>query len=266
MHISGIGLTAPFGGLPELKHALTEDAFQQAETLQADTTELASFVSPRKLRRVDHFTSMTLLAAYRALADAGYGAAAPDNMGIVLSSGFGPAETTFDFLDSILDHGAGCASPLAFSHSVHNIPAAMLAMFLGSPCPCTTICQPYRPVSTGLLTAQAWLEEGRVDAVLFGAVDEATPLLTHVSGRIGTPRLGEGAAFFMLGRTEGRHGRVQQSQDGASASGPEALVDSLCGYLPVKSAFRLAAAAVVARQSGTAKCREQGITLSVEIP
>ncbi|WP_147821957.1 beta-ketoacyl synthase chain length factor [Salidesulfovibrio onnuriiensis] len=265
MHISGIGLAAPFGGLDELRNALGQKTSPAiSEPYKVDTGELKNHVPPRKLRRVDHFTSMTLLAAYRALADAGYGQAAPKNPAIVLCSGFGPAETTFDFLDSILDFGAGCASPLAFSHSVHNIPAAMLAMFLNTPCPCTAICQPYRPVTTALLTARAWLEEGRAETVLVGAVDESTPLLEHVSGQLGRPRIGEGAAFFVLNKANGTYGRASLLPGQAAETEDDALIDTLCGYLPVKAAFRLAAAALRAEKTGQSRCSEQGLCVTVE--
>lgn len=135
-----------------------------------DTSDLNSYFAPRRLRRVDHFTRMTMLAGCRALHDAAgtvqedlkTAIPLPDDMGIVISTGYGPSQTVFEFLDSIIDHGAGCASPLAFSHSVHNIPAATISLFLNNPKPYTTICQLHGPLLAALQTAGCWLNEGRV--------------------------------------------------------------------------------------------------------
>jgi len=267
--LSGMGLAAPFGGLKELRAALDTDVPSAPDhKYRVDTTSLTEFVPARRLRRVDHFTSMTLLAAYRALYDAGYGETLPERMGIVLCTGYGPSETTFDFLDSIIDFGAGCASPLAFSHSVHNIPAAMLAMFLKTPCPCTTLCQLHRPVFTGLLTAQTWLSEERVDTVLLGAVDETTPLLEHTSNQLGRNPVGEGAAFFVLQRQEERTGRTIRL---APAEAPKGLAARevlqpkvLCGDMPVGAAFALAATAVRVEAGIAAECMEHGALIRVE--
>ncbi|WP_432737390.1 beta-ketoacyl synthase chain length factor [Maridesulfovibrio sp. FT414] len=180
-----------------------------------DTSDLNSYFAPRRLRRVDHFTRMAMLAGCRALHDAaGTGQEdlkaqlpLPDNMGIVISTGYGPSQTIFEFLDSIIDHGAGCASPLAFAHSVHNIPVATMSLFFNNPKPYTTICQISGPLQAGLQTAGCWLNEGRVQKVLFGVVDEKTLLLEDNTKRLLEKRgftsepipIGEGACFFLFG-------------------------------------------------------------------
>ncbi|WP_320007309.1 beta-ketoacyl synthase chain length factor [Maridesulfovibrio sp.] len=183
-----------------------------------DTSDLNSYFAPRRLRRVDHFTRMTMLAGCRALHDAAgteqkdlkTTLPLPEDMGIVLSTGYGPSQTTFEFLDSIIDHGAGCASPLAFSHSVHNIPAATMAVFLDNPKPCTTICQLHGPLMAAVQTAGCWLNERRVNKVLLGVVDEKTPLLEDNTLRLLRAKnfsgkqleTGEGCCFFLLGPAE----------------------------------------------------------------
>ncbi|WP_203544610.1 beta-ketoacyl synthase chain length factor [Desulfovibrio sp. JC022] len=183
-----------------------------------ETSDLNSYFAPRRLRRVDHFTRMTLLAGCRALHDAAGTVQEdlktpldlPEDMGVVISTGYGPSQTIFEFLDSIIDHGAGCASPLAFSHSVHNIPAATMSVFLNNPKPYTTLCQLHGPLLAGLQTAGCWLAEGRVKKVLLGLVDEKTPLLEDNTRRLLENKglageqipVGEGACFFLLGSAE----------------------------------------------------------------
>ncbi len=201
-------------------------AGQEAALPKTDTTGLTRFFPARSLRQIDHFTRMALLCACQTLENAGYimegeGKLLPPELGIILVSGYGPAAPTFQFLDSIMEYGEQMASPLAFSHSVHNIPVASLAIKLGITGPCLTITQLESPVTAGLLATSAWLSEGRVQQVLLGAVDEHTPMLEAISTRFireeNTPRplrrqfpLGEGAAFFLLSKdsSKARHGYI----------------------------------------------------------
>ncbi len=182
--IEGLGCVGSFGqGLADLRDGLASplrpgDANGMAK--QADTSDLGDLLPARALRQVDHFTRMALLAALRALDDARLDPGTP-GLGIILTTGYGPAAPTFQFLDSLIGHGESMASPLAFSHSVHNIPVASLALKLGISGPCATICQFESSVASGLLVAASWLAEGRADRILFGAVDEHTPLLAEVS-------------------------------------------------------------------------------------
>lgn len=207
--LEGLGVVWSNGdGLANLardgRHALNANPLFQ--TGITDTSALKDRLPLRTLRRTDHFTRMALLAAFQALDNAGCCPADLHHTGIVLSTGYGPARLTFDFLDSILDFGPDMASPLAFAHSVHNIPAATMALLLGISGPCTTICQPDTGVAAALLTARAWLNEERVSRVLLAAVEEQTPLLVentrrlargHTSGR-GRLAPGDGAVVFCL--------------------------------------------------------------------
>lgn len=190
----------------------------------ADTGDLTRYVPARALRRVDHFTRMTLLAAYRALEDAGLRTEELLGTGIVLATGYGPVKLTFDFLDSIIDFGPEMASPQAFAHSVHNIPAATVALMTGLRGPCFTVCQLDTAFAAAALTAWSWLREGRVQRVLLGAVDEHTDLLAENSLRLArdipvqasggrrTPPPGDGAAFLCLHAdpARARHGFLEE--------------------------------------------------------
>ncbi len=275
LSIRGIGLAAPFGDGTVLKQAATgtlpvgEIPHPRAEV---STEDLSRYVSPRQRRRIDHFTSMTLLAAFRALDNAGMLGDTPDRLGIVLCTGYGPAQTTFDFLDSIIDDGANLASPLAFSQSVHNIPAGVLSMILGSPCPQTTLCQHDRPVLAGLRTAALWLAEKRADHILLGAVDETTPFLKETArsfkdNAVPNFPVSEGASFFLLNnRGDGSAHLHFDSPDsfpearyrfGPGPDGAYGPIEKLIGEIPVSGAFYLAAAALAVENSPqTALCYE----------
>jgi 3-oxoacyl-[acyl-carrier-protein] synthase II len=214
MGVEGMGVVGPFGThVDDLERVTRAFLAGTPEPWSEDTTDtrpLAEHLKARALRRVDHFTRMGLLAAFKAVENAGW---SPENLqdaGIVLATGYGPSKLTFEFLDSIIDHGAPLSSPLAFSHSVHNIPAATIALQMHVNGPCFTVTQFETSVGAAFLTARSWLKEGRVKRILLGAVDERTDLLQHTTDRMvaesaqrthGMRRsypLGEGAAFFCL--------------------------------------------------------------------
>ncbi len=203
--VRGLGLVGGFGcGAEALGAALAAGAPPPAR--RADPEPLDRFLPRRTLRRVDHFSRLALLGAHLALEDAGLLGGDRSRLGVVVATGYGPSATTFGFLDSVLDGGDACASPTLFSNSVHNAAAAHLSIALGATGPCLTVSQFETSVASALLSAAGWLAEGRVDAVLFGGVDEAGPVLAYCWERFfgadAAARPGEGAGFLVLRRAE----------------------------------------------------------------
>ncbi len=179
----------------------------------ADTGPLETYLPKRSLRRLDHFSRLALLAACQALDSGGLleqgptgprSGFGPGELGLVLATGYGASATTFAFLDSILDDGDALSSPTLFSHSVHNIAAANIAMLLEVTGPCLTVSRFELSFASALCTALTWLREARVHAVLLGAVDEVCQVLAYCHSRLfghdsrQTVPLGDGAAFFLL--------------------------------------------------------------------
>lgn len=80
----------------------------------AKTDGLDDFVPKRALRRLDHYSRLSLLGGSMALADAGISEEKREKVGVIVASGYGAVATTFGFLDSVLDDGDHCASPTAF--------------------------------------------------------------------------------------------------------------------------------------------------------
>ena len=224
--IRGIGLVGGFGtGVEALRGALAGSPAGVATAVEAgggdpgcrraDTAALDGFVDRKALRRMDTISRLAILGACLALRDAGVDR--PDErMGVALSTGYGPSGTTLAFLDSFIDSGDACSSPTLFSSSVHNAPAANLSTLLGVTGPNLSVSQFEVSASSALLTATLWLEEGRVDRVLVGGVDEygdvlgycwkrffgaadTTPCLP-LDTRRQTARPGEGCAFLLLER------------------------------------------------------------------
>lgn len=176
------------------------------EILTADTTKVSSYIAKSKLRRVDHYSRMALLAAGRALENVSPEMVSTQKTGLIIATGFGALNSTFSFLDSYLDQGDKLAAPTWFSGSVHNAAAAYISICYGLTGPCLTVSQFDLSFASALLSAQAWLNTRRVDTVLIGAVDEwcnvsgycIQTLNTH-AGKMKSS-FGEGASFFLVTR------------------------------------------------------------------
>ncbi len=251
--ISGIGVVGGFGcGRQALASALrsgksprskasfmTPDGPAELPAYLADTAQLERFVPKRELRRIDHFSRMAMLGSFLALEDGGMLDADRSRLGVVIATGYGATRTTFSFLDSVISGGDALASPTHFSSSVHNAAAAHTSILLKATGPSLTVSQFEMSVPSALLTACLWLEEERVDAVLFGGVDECGELLHYCWQRFipGTGAdqpmcpldfehqsavAGEGAAFLLLTRAAGAaapYGRICQVQQGNVVGG-----------------------------------------------
>jgi len=231
--VKGIGVTGGFGcGVAELLEALQGGTGRVAElsvpaalgtTLQlpayrAGTERLEEFAPKRTLRRIDHYSKMGLLGAYLALEDGGLLGTDLSRLGVIVASGYGATATTFAFLDSIIGDGDICASPTHFANSVHNAAAANISIMLGAQGPSLTVSQFDMSVASALVSARQWLAEARVDAVLFGAIDEVSDLIGYLQHRQRGPLhpsaiaplafgeessiIGEGAAFLLLTRED----------------------------------------------------------------
>jgi len=223
--IKGIGVVGGFGcGVTDLDRALhsrdnnseivsipTPKGPVEMPVLTADTSGIEKFVPKRSLRRIDHFSRMAVLGAYLALEDAGkLEDPFEKDMGIIVASGYGPMRTTFAFLDSVINEGDECASPMQFSNSVHNAAAAHISILLKAPGPNLTVSQFEMSMPMAILTACQWLEGKRVNSVLVGGVDEYCDVLGYCRRRFfdegslpkGQTAAGEGAAFFLLTRDD----------------------------------------------------------------
>lgn len=233
MAIRGIGPVGAFGaGLdewratlkgekkvePELIAIETDQGPYNLPVFRASTSPLKTIIKSRELRRLDHFSRLALLGACLACKNSGQ-TLVGERTGLIVASAYGASATTFSFLDSVIKDGDALASPTLFSNSVHNAAAAHIAKQLNISGPNLSLTQGNLSVPMALMTAAHWLAEGRVDAVLCGAVDEYCDVLgycwqSYLNRKITTTRKnidpdlkpcgpGEGSLFFWLSRAEG---------------------------------------------------------------
>ena len=202
----------------------------------AFTTDLAAVKDGsllKRIRRADKLSKMCVVAASGAMADAGSGAGpgAGTGMGIILATSLGPHQTTFDFLNDILDFGDINVSPTRFSNSVHNAAASYVAETLGLRCPTLTVTRFFDSFHEALVLAGCWIAEGRCSRVLVGAADQYGDVLKYVMDAKLTPAPdgiirpfnlkptfqvpGEGAVFLLLGDPGARGARGAPGAPGA---------------------------------------------------
>lgn len=222
IQVRGIGPLGGFGaGIDQLKplieghrdigpDVLTIEKNKKLMTLacfRADTSRLDEFISPKKLRRIDHLSRMALLGSCLAIADAKLSPKELEDTGIILATGYGALDTGFSFLSSFLDKGDQLSKPTLFSNSVHNAAAAYISIFLGIKGPSLSVSQFDLSVPSALLTAMNWIQEGRANSVLVGGVDEYCDVLgyaaanLHAANNNKMPTLGEGGCFFVLSKS-----------------------------------------------------------------
>ena len=191
MYIDGIGVVFARGrGAQCFEAALKEGWRPPAQEnssmpvyrVEKDTLTDKSVL--RKTRRADRFSKMALLAAWDAAYDSSVALETQGgSLGVILATGFGPHETTFDFLDEIIAYGDSNVSPTIFSHSVHNAAASYIALALDSRGPTLTLTRYAFSFQEALMLAQCWIDQGRCQNVLVGCADVCGTAMEYVCSR-----------------------------------------------------------------------------------
>jgi len=93
----------------------------------------------RELRRADDFIRLAVVGGFKSLAEAPVRELAPEVRGVFIGTAFGPLETNFQSLGSLINDGEGQISPTLFSHSVYNAAAGYTARLLDFRGPALTV-------------------------------------------------------------------------------------------------------------------------------
>ena len=138
--VTGIGIVAPGAIGVEAFRALLASGRSAIDTVDRwDTTGLSAhtaavvrdlnakqFIAPMKLRRMNMLSRFALSAAKMALDDCG--TPPPENTGVALGTGFGPVQTSVDYMQEYVAKGAALAPPQLFAESVANAPGSHIAI------------------------------------------------------------------------------------------------------------------------------------------
>jgi 3-oxoacyl-[acyl-carrier-protein] synthase II len=186
MLITGIGTLGIFGfGKQALISAIAEEkTVDSYASLDIDIKTLSDKSLFKKLRRADRFTKMAVMAVDNALKDSSNKNINFENTGIIIATAFGPHNTTFAFLDELLEYGEKNVSPIKFSNSVHNAAASYIAQLFGVRGPITTISNFANPVEEAFTLASCWLNSNMCENILLCTVDERGEIYNQAYDKI----------------------------------------------------------------------------------
>ena len=142
-----------------------------AEAVKPDLRRMLHTGQTSRMSLVSQFAIAAVhLALTQARLSAGKGGVGPV-IGIVYATSHGPAATTQDIYDDLLDHGAASVKPRAFQESVFNAPASLASIQFGLKGPIQVLAASVgAPVV--LQQAQMLLAYPGVDAVIALCADE----------------------------------------------------------------------------------------------
>jgi hypothetical protein len=137
----------------------------------------------RELRRADDFIRLAVVGGFAALASAPGRELPPEARGIFIGTAFGPLETNFQSLGSLINDGEGQISPTLFSHSVYNSAAGYAARLLDFRGPALTVTDYGYPFLLALEEARLAVASGRVERALVLGVEVYSELLSDAYRR-----------------------------------------------------------------------------------
>lgn len=137
----------------------------------------------RDLRRADDFIQMAVISASTAVAQAPQRNISPEEKGVFIGTAFGPLETNFESLGSLIDDGEGQISPTLFSHSVYNSAAGYVARLLDIRGPALTITNYGWPFLIALEEARTAIATGRIRRAVVIGVETYSELLADAYRR-----------------------------------------------------------------------------------
>jgi 3-oxoacyl-[acyl-carrier-protein] synthase II len=203
-----------------------------------DDRAIDPWIAPAERRTMDRFGRLNVAGARRTIVCAGYTAeriaeGALGDAGLILSTTFGPWESTNRFVKELIDEGPLGTSARVFPNTVLNSAQGRVAINLKMKGPCSTICG-----APALSYALDLLELGRAERVLAGGVDEIYPNLLTAYSTDGT--LAPQSAREFLGRpfdpespgataAEGFAACFVETEESATARGANVLARIL-GY------------------------------------
>lgn len=210
--VTGIGTVGPWGaGTGELGRILREGAAPLSEldsprslglpldprvrwSGRVDPAWLEPWLSPRERRRMSAPSRFAVAAARMALEHGGHeipdGGA--DDLGVILSTTFGPVAVTEEMLGQIFTSGPEAASPFLFAESVANAPAAQVARLLGARGANLTVTEREAGALMAVRRAAGEIVAGRSARMFAGVSDEVTPVLQAILDRLGSLARGDG--------------------------------------------------------------------------
>lgn len=210
--INGSAAISPQNTLGETSFLRDAISYKGVRQLKCVEPSYSGMIDPMAARRMSRIIKMGIASALTCLKNAGV--SVPD--AIVTGTGLGCLEDTVKFLSSIYDNGEKLLNPTPFIQSTHNTAASAIAQVLKCKKYNSTYCHSGTSFENALTDAIMLIREEEAVNVLVGSMDELTPALFQITGRLGLWKRepvdsldllssgtrgtlpGEGAAFFLL--------------------------------------------------------------------
>ena len=204
--VASIGILGPFGrGIEKFSEVLdqkTQVENSGAKRIQKDTINDPDLKRIR--RRADKLSIAMLCAAKDAVSAARISEDDLSKTALISVTGFGAHNTTFKFLDGVIDYGQTAPSPTHFSNSVHNAPSFYITTSLKIKGLSVTFTGLNKPFTEALHYAEALINSGEYKKILLVAGDEVGDAMLKISemwykaNNTKEPEWGEGAVAFLL--------------------------------------------------------------------
>jgi 3-oxoacyl-[acyl-carrier-protein] synthase II len=191
-------------------------AFDSRQGFRIDIEDRFTCIEPdykliidlRQLRRMSRIMRMALASAIKTLEIA----KVQTPQAVITATGLGCLDDTGNFLIKMCDPDNRMMNPTAFIQSIHNTMGGQIAMHLKSNCYNNTFTQDVLSFEHALLDTIMLLEEGIIENVLLGGIDELTELKHELTSRLykaqkvseGYFGQGEGSTFFSLSAVPSR--------------------------------------------------------------
>lgn len=177
------------------RKALTTDA------ISADLQNILKTFTNQDLRRIGHFTELSLLGSQTTLSRLSK-PLIPETA-VYFSTGLGEVQKTVSLFQQALDADAGFASPYNFVSSVSSTTAFYVAKIAGFKSRNITVCQEELSFEMAFKLAQMDIEEGETEYALLGGTDECFHPRSEHMRRIQLNEeqiMGEGSGWLYLGK------------------------------------------------------------------
>ena len=116
-----------------------------------------------------------------------------------IGTAFGPTESMLNMTGRVQQKGLRFGSPMIFTHTFVNAPAALVSIEYGLQGPCMTQLLGDQSAAAALAYALTTMRLGRADLILAAGVDAASrPLLAALDAADATDPIGEAAAVLVL--------------------------------------------------------------------
>lgn len=147
--------------------------------------DLKAWISPMAARRMSPPSKMAVVAAKMAVEESGIDAGALRPAAVYVSTNFGPSTYSERILAQVFKENPEAVSPMLFTESVANAPAAQIALAFRSVGPNVTVTQREAGALLALSRAAVEVARGRVPMAVVAAVDEISTVLHATLDRLG---------------------------------------------------------------------------------